>query len=223
MEATPEKVWEYILKLGEEIKELKERMEEMDRKLRERFKETDERLKERFKETDERLEKKFKETDERLEKSFKETDKKIKELANLFTTQWGKLVEALLSPGTLELFKEWGIKVEVKTRNVEVENEKGRVVVEYDILLLNKEEVVVIEVKTTVRVSDVKEFIEEKLSKFKEYLPSYADKRVYGAIAGLNFEEDSDKFAYRQGLFVLKASDGIVEIANDKNFKPKIW
>lgn len=197
MEATPEKIWEYILKLGEEIKELKDRIKETDRQLRE--------------------------TDKRLEKRFKETDKKIKELANLFTTQWGKLVEALLSPGTLKIFKEWGIKVEVKTRNVEVEDEKGRVVVEYDILLLNKEEVVVIEVKTTVRVSDVKEFIEEKLSKFKEYLPTYADKRVYGAIAGLNFEEDSDKFAYRQGLFVLKASGGIVKIANDKNFKPKIW
>jgi hypothetical protein len=35
----------------------------------------------------------FQETD----KKFQETDKKIKELAALFTTQWGKLVEQIIA------------------------------------------------------------------------------------------------------------------------------
>lgn len=55
------------------------------------FKETDKKFKEtdeRFKETDE----KFKETDEK----FKETDKKMKQLQELFTSQWGRLIESLV-------------------------------------------------------------------------------------------------------------------------------
>ena len=47
--------------------------------------------------------------------------------------------------------------------------------------------------------------------------------RVYGAIAGIEFEEGSDRYAYKQGLFVLKFKEGIIKIANDKKFKPKEW
>lgn len=43
----------------------------------------------------------FAETDRR----FKETDEKIKELASLFTGQWGKLIEALVRPSALKLFQ----------------------------------------------------------------------------------------------------------------------
>ena len=45
-----------------------------------------------------------KETEKLLSEKFQETDKKVKELANLFTTQWGKLVEALVEPSCLRLF-----------------------------------------------------------------------------------------------------------------------
>ena len=84
-------------------KELRERDERLDKELRER----DERmgkfhlemvegfreLKELFKETDQR----FKETAQQM----KETDQKIRELNDLFTSQWGKLIEALIAPGSV--------------------------------------------------------------------------------------------------------------------------
>ncbi len=54
-----------------------------------------------YQETD----KKFQET----EKLVKENGKRIKELSKLFTTQWGKLVEALVRPASLRLFLERGI------------------------------------------------------------------------------------------------------------------
>ena len=60
-----------------------------------------------FEETDRR----FRETDRRLDKRFAETDKKLKELASLFTGQWGKLIEALVRPAALKLFQERGVKV----------------------------------------------------------------------------------------------------------------
>ena len=39
------------------------------------------------------------------DRQMKETDQKIKSLSGLFTSQWGKLVEALMRPATVQLFK----------------------------------------------------------------------------------------------------------------------
>lgn len=82
----------------------------------------------------------FQETNQK----FQETGKKIKELASLFTGQWGNLVEALY--------------------------------------------------------------------------------KVYGAIAAIRFEEDSDKYAMHQGIFVLSPSgENLVRIDNEKGFRPKTF
>ena len=46
---------------------------------------------------------------------------------------------------------------------------------------------------------------------------------LLGAIAGMRIEEQADKYAYRQGLYVLKQKGEVVEIANDDKFKPREW
>jgi hypothetical protein len=207
MSATPQQVWDFILKLSEEIKELKEKNEKGIQELRELFKETD---------------RKFKETDKRLDKRFKETDQKIKELASLFTTQWGKLIEALVEPGAVNLFRQRGINVRYSSRRIELEDEKGRKIAEFDIFLENDTELVVIEVKTTVKKEDVDYFL-EKLMHFKEWFPRYRRYKVYGAVAGISFEEGVDRYAYRCGLFVLKSEGGLICIANDPKFRPRVW
>ena len=207
MAATPQQIWDFLFKLSEEIEKLKDL-----------FKETDRRLDQRFKETD----RKFKETDRRLDRRFKQTDREIKKLANLFTTQWGKLVEALVEPGAVNLFRQRGIDVHYTARRVEVEDDSGRKIAEFDILLMNDKETVVIEVKTTVKKDDV-DYLLEKLSKIKDYLRDLRHKKVYGAVAGISFEEGVDRYAYRSGLFVLKSEGGIIRIANDPGFKPREW
>ncbi|MBU0764928.1 MAG: hypothetical protein KJ607_08845, partial [Bacteroidetes bacterium] len=56
----------------------------------------------KFQETDKKFQdtdKKFQDTDKMFKETreqMKETDKKIKALSNLFTTQWGKLIESLV-------------------------------------------------------------------------------------------------------------------------------
>ncbi len=178
------------------------------------FQETDKQFKEiakSFEETD----RKFQKTD----KQFKETDKKIKDLSNLFTTQWGKLIESLVAPGCLNLFKNRGLEIEQSYRNIEVVKDGKQM--ECDVLLVNSNELVVVEVKTTLRTSNVDEFI-EKLKVFKKFFKQYKSYKVYGAVAALTFAEQSDTYAYRSGCFVIKSSgEGLVEIANDKKFKPK--
>ena len=217
MSATPQQVWDFILKLSEEIKDLKESTLE----LKELFKKNDKGIKENDKGIQE-LRELFKETDKRLDKRFKETDQKIKELASLFTTQWGKLIEALVEPGAVNLFRQRGINVRYSSRRIELEDERGRKIAEFDIFLENDEELVVIEVKTTVKKEDVDYFL-EKLMRFKEWFPRYRRYKVYGAVAGISFEEGVDRYAYRCGLFVLKSEGGLICIANDPKFRPRIW
>jgi hypothetical protein len=172
------------------------------------FKETDR----QFKETD----RQFKETD----RQFKETDKRIRDLNNLFTTQWGKLMEALIEPSCLKLFKDRKIDIKRSYTNVKIEQDNGEKT-EFDIVLANGREVVIIEVKTTMTVEKVKEFI-EKMQNIREWFPDYTDKTIYAGIAGVRYEENSDRYAYRQGLFVLKnAGEGIITIANSPDFNPK--
>jgi len=177
-----------------------------------------------FQETD----KKFQETDRILRESkaetdrqSKETDKKIRELAELFTGQWGKLVEALLGPGCLSLFIEKGIKVTQTSANVT--NTKNGRTMEIDILLVNDTELVVIEIKSTASVKYIDKLLLD-LQEFKQFFPQYKNYKVYGAMAALRYYAECDKYAQKKGLFVLKSTgENLIQMQNDKKFKPKAF
>jgi len=136
----------------------------------------------------------FKETDAK----FKETDKKIKSLAELFTGQWGKLVE---SSGIREQVRSRGIMVTNLSRWLQ--SQKNGHHLELDFLMSNEHELVLGEVKTTLRVDDIENFI-VKLNEFLKFYPIYTNFKIYGALIGIRIEQEADKFAYRQGLFVFK-------------------
>ena len=175
-----------------------------------------------FAETDRRLDKRFEETDrifKETDRKFKETDEKIKELAGLFTGQWGKLIEALVKPSAFKLFQERGIKVTETYQRLESSRNGSHM--EVDILLANDTEAVVVEVKTTLKVEDVREFLED-LRRFTFFFPRYKGLKIYGGVVGIQIEEEADKFAYRRGLFVLAGSgEGMIRILNDLNFRPQ--
>ena len=59
--------------------------------------------------------------------------------------------------------------------------------------------------------------------KFKHFFPEHEDKNVMGAVAGIVMDGNSDKFAYKQGLFVIGQTGETVRILNDEKFKPKAW
>jgi hypothetical protein len=160
--------------------------------------------------------KQFRETD----KQFKETDKKIKELSALFTSQWGKLVESLVEGDLIKLLNEKGIEVEQTIQRVKG-NHKGQNY-EYDIIAVNGDEIVVVEVKTTLRPSDVNDF-HEKLWKAKEYMSAYRDKKIYGAVAFITADGASNIMAEKLGFFVIRATGNSSSIINKKGFKPKAF
>ena len=93
---------------------------------------------------------------------------------------------------------------------------------EYDIVAGNGEEAVVVEVKTTLRVKHIQLFLED-IKKFSSRLLVYKGKTIYGAVAYLRVEEEANKYAERQGLFVIRVTVDRANIANKKDFKPKAF
>ena len=71
-------------------------------------------------------------------------------------------------------------------------------------------------------MDNVKELIHD-LKEFRQFFPEYNQKDLYGAVAGIEIEEGADKYAYRQGLFVLAQAGESVAILNNDQFQPKVW
>lgn len=172
-----------------------------------------------FRETDRRLDRRFKAT----EKIFKETQKRLDQVSreiSALTGKWGRFVEGLIAPGAVTMFKERGIGIDRIFQRVKAKKDGKEM--EVDILGINKEYAILIEAKSTLVVEDVKEHI-ERMKVFKHFFPEYSVRKVVGAVAGIVIDEDADRFAYRQGFFVIGQTGEMVKILNDEEFNPKIW
>jgi len=163
-----------------------------------------------FQETD----KQFKETDKR----FQETDKKLNKLEQLFTSQWGKLIESLVEGDLINLLKARGIEVYETSERVKGNRDGENF--EFDIIAHNGNEIVIVEVKTTLRPDDVKEF-SKTLKKAKIYLPKYSDNTIIGAMAYLTADGHADRMAEKKGFFVIRATGNSAAIVNQKDFEPR--
>ena len=152
----------------------------------------------------------------KLEKIAAQTSR---EVANL-TTRWGLFVENLVEPAVASLFRQRGIEVHYTSTRVRC-SQPG-LAMEIDILAENRDEVVLVEVKSRLAQDDVDAFI-AKLRQFKQAFPRYEDYRVYGAVAGIEILQGIDAYAYRRGLFVIKQAGESVIIANDAQFQPVTW
>jgi len=91
---------------------------------------------------------------------------------------------------------------------------------EFDIIAHNGEEVVVVEVKTTLRPDDVKNFL-DKLDHLKAWIPRYAQNRIYGAIAWLTADASAEAMVIKRGLFSIRATGDSASIQNDSAFTPQ--
>ena len=213
--ATPEEVWSFLRtsseKAARETEELREQMKETDRQMQEtgrQMKETDRQMQETGRQ--------MKETDRQM----KETDRRLKKLDRLFNSQWSKLMESLVEGDLVGLLQAQGIAVERTCTNVKGGRD-GRHY-EFDILAVNGEEVVVVEVKTTLRAEDVTEFM-GKLDKFTDYERVYKGKQVLGAVAYLKADSSVREHAERQGLYVIRATGSSASIINEPGFRPRVF
>ena len=187
--------------------------------LREPRRETERLMKERSK----KAERRQKESDRRqreIDRQMQETDRRLKKAEDLFTTQWGRLMESLVRGDLVALLNERGIEVERTLQRVE--SRRGGRHFEVDLLAVNGREVVVVEVKTTLRSEGVTKFL-SKLSEFLDWCAEYRGRRILGAVAYLDGAESVTKYAERSGLFVIRATGNSASILNEPGFEPRAF
>jgi len=207
----------------EELEELK-REDALQRKASkeelEQIKKEDALQRKASKEKLEQLKRENEEETKSLKSEIKELSKAIKKAQNLFTTQWGRLIESLVEGEIINLFKAKGLAVDsLSTRRRGGSNGQA---FEFDIIVHNTTEIVIVEVKTTLKVKDVERHI-YKLDNAKNWLKEYKNHNIHGAVAFLKADEGSATFAENNGLWVIRATGNSASIINGDNFEPAIF
>jgi len=171
----------------------------------------------KFQETD----RKFQETERLLREQSQASEEKINALEKLFTSQWGKLMESLVEGDLVNLLVRRGIAITDTTTRLKGKRPGGGNY-EFDIIAHNGEAIVVVEVKTTLRPDDVKHFL-DKLDHLKDWIPRYAQNRIYGAMAWLTADASAEAMVINRGLFSIRATGDSASIQNDPAFTPRAW
>jgi len=210
---TLEDIWRLFRETAEQMKETDRKFQETDRIIKENA--------EQMRETD----RKFQETDRKIQENaaqLKQTERLLRQQVGDLTRRLGEFVEEMVKPAAVRLFRERGIDVHRIVRHLEATDEQLKLSMEIDLFVTNQEACVLIEVKSNLSIDDVNEHL-ERMEKFKLLFPEYANKKTFGAVAGMVISENVAKYAYRKGFFVIGQTDDSVRILNDQKFQPTAW
>jgi Holliday junction resolvase len=209
--------YEEILHL---FRETDRKFQDTDRKFQDtdrKFQDTDR----KFQETERLLKEQTLETERLLREQSAAAQKKLDQLEDLFTGQWGRLMESLVEGDLVNLLKARGIAIADTSSRIKGQCPDGGNY-EFDLIAHNGDEIVVVEVKTTLRPRDVKKFL-GKLDQLKKWMPRYAQNRIYGAMAWLTADAGSEAMVIKRGLFSIRATGDSAAIQNDPAFTPRAW
>ncbi len=218
MATTYEEILELFRETDRKFQEVAESQKDTDRKFQDtdrKFQDTDR----KFQDTD----RKFQDTERLLKEQSQDTDRKIKKMSltiDKLGNRLGDYIEDAVRPAAVRLFRARGIEVHEVHQNITAQRaDEG---IEVDLLVVNDTDVIAIECKSLLSVDDVNEH-RERLDKLKRLLPTYANKRVFGAVTAMVIPDNVAHYAYRQGFFVIGQSGEQLIIRNDESFRPQAW
>jgi hypothetical protein len=215
MTTTAGDVWQLLAELVAAQKETERLLKEQSQETNQRNQETERKILAVSQEVSE-VNKELSKQISAVNKQISAVNKQIGDLGG----KWGRFVENMVAPACETIFLKRGIPVHQVGQRIK-KRLNGQTL-EIDVLVTNADHVLVVEVKSSVGVDDVKALIED-LTQFRQFFPEYNQKQLYGAVAGIEIEEGADKYAYRQGLFVLAQAGETVTILNNSDFRPKNW
>ena len=211
----------------ERQKREEERLAEAKKREEERQK-RDEEWQKRGQELREQTEKYIQESQKRMEASQKESQKKIDAMTKSvgeISNSFGRLTESLFSTGLCKKFNELGYPFSKQGPHLQfIDNSSGKVLAEADYFLEDGEYAMAVEVKTDLKVDDVKDHM-ERLAVIRKLFDERGDKRILvGAVAGGIVRENVVIYAQRQGLYVIMQSGDSAVIADaPEGFKAREW
>ncbi len=157
------------------------------------------------------------------------TNKAIDKSNGMLDNKWGDLVEALAVGNLIAQLQKRGMKVNRTSKNVEgfmmTADSSGREKrrnCEIDIVAKNADELVAVEVKSTLKAGHVKRFL-YVLENFHKMFPEYQRMRIRGAVAYWSAKRGAPAYAKSKGLFVIKVAQDRPRITNKQSFNPKIF
>ena len=159
--------------------------------------------------------------------SQKETDRQMKKLQKQMGdlhNRFGQLTEHLVAPNINKRFNELGYHFgSYSPGGHKIEDDKGKILAEIDILLENKDTIMAVEVKTKPDVKDIEIHI-KRLEVLRMARDRINDKRkVQGAIAGAIFGINVKEAVIEAGLYVIEQSGDTMRITVPDGFTPKEW
>jgi hypothetical protein len=89
---------------------------------------------------------------------------------------------------------------------------------EYDIVLINKDSMGIVEVKFKVSRKDVENLAKKQVESFKRIFPNYSKYKFYLGIGSMSFNKQAEDEAKKLGVAIFKLNGDAVEII-DKNLK----
>ena len=200
---------------------MKKEAEERKKEAVERKKEAEERKKEaveqerKAREREEKAREREEKAREREEKARKKDNKEWRNRMRKLEGNWGFFVESLVRPGLIELFAKHDIFLRNTISNL-IEYKDKQKYYEIDLFSIDTNFVMATEVKTTLKVQDVKNHL-TRMQKIIDRPPHGFDLKgmvLLGAVAGITIHEEADIFAQKNGLFVLKQKGNILDIVS---------
>jgi hypothetical protein len=148
------------------------------------------------------------------QQAVKETQKNVGGLNNTL----GSMVEHILTPNLPQKFKKFGYSF---TRIATYSYTAG-VWAQIDGMLENGTQAMAVEVKMTLRQSDIDDHI-LRMEKIRKFADEHGDTRKFiGAIAAIITDESTKNYALKKGLFVIEPSGEDVKVTKPEA-EPRVW
>jgi len=90
-------------------------------------------------------------------------------------------------------------------------NRVGATEDEYDIILVNGQDIALIEVKYKAHDTDLTKLLTKKISNFKTLFPMYQNYAIHPVLASFSIYEDLKRSALEQGVIVLQRKGDVME------------
>ena len=210
----PETVWAILQEVARSQKETDRLIKELGEKQEEGYK----KLEKMQEETARQIE----ETAREMKESAKRLDKQMGKLGNRF----GDMVEHMVMPALLEKFSKLGLVFDDNDMapNQRFTDYKNGISLEVDVFLENNDTVMLAEVKSKLSTEDVSDHV-ERMKKMRKYIDIRGDNRkLLGAIAAMVMDDETKKFALKNGFYVAEPSGETFNIiVPEGNYSLREW
>jgi hypothetical protein len=156
-------------------------------------------------------------TDAQLAKTdaqLAKTDAKLDRLAELYGNvgnNQGKVAEEFYYNSLKHHLVLNGIQFDFVEKNVTRTKKSAGVEDEFDLLLVNGQDVFIIEVKYHLHPKDVDRLLEHKLPNFKILYPEYRDYKIHLGLATFAADDFVKRMALERGITVLQRRGDLIE------------